>query len=91
MGGECDSQPRSPRGQGKGDGCVSPRDPPRSSPLRAPLAVQGPVMAAACVDPAQVSGPRFGHCVFFAGSETAPGVGWRPGRPLNSSLSLSFI
>ncbi|XP_035869433.1 uncharacterized protein LOC114510878 [Phyllostomus discolor] len=52
---ECDSQPRSPRRQGKGDGRVSPQDPPRSSPLRAPLAAQGPVMAAACVDPAQLS------------------------------------
>lgn len=69
---EGDSQPRSPRGRGRGGGRLSP---PLSPPLRAWLSPQGPVMAAAWMDPAQVSGRCFGHCSFSAGSERSPGQG----------------
>ncbi|XP_039736585.1 zinc finger protein 805-like, partial [Pteropus medius] len=50
--GEGDSQPRSPRGRGRGGGRLSA---PLSPPLRAWLSPQGPVMAAAWTDPAQMS------------------------------------
>lgn len=73
--GECDSQLRSPRGQGKGGGGLSPRDPPLSPPLRAPLSPQSTVMATVWMDPAQVSGRYFCHCSFSADWESASGQG----------------
>ncbi|XP_029780279.1 zinc finger protein 202-like [Suricata suricatta] len=54
--GESGSQPRSLLPDlGRGGGRPSLRDQPPSPPLRAPLCPRGPMMAAAWMDPAQVS------------------------------------
>lgn len=76
--GEVERHPWSPRpGQRRVGGRTSPRDPLLLPEVRAarsaPLAPQGPVMAAAWMDPAQVSGRCFGHCCCAAGGERAPG------------------
>lgn len=77
-GAECDRRPRSPRGQGDGDGRLGARAPPQPPPVRAPLSPRRPAMAApvdpAQADAAQVSARRFGRCRFAAGSERAPGL-----------------